>query len=277
MVDVNRVSGGMTGSRTWGERFFGLRAHEKAAIAVSVMLAAFLVLDPLVLAAVRGFDPELRRFFRLLTDLGRSGWILIPAGAGILVMTWLRAREVRYRRAVIYGYVSQWLVFLFAAVALSGLLASLSKNIIGRARPKFYDELGPLTFRPFTFDSDFASFPSGHATSAGALAGVLAILWPQARIPLFVAAAWIAGSRFLIGAHYFSDAMAGCALGVAFTYLLRDRLARRRWLFERDAAGQVHVRGQALMRVAADAITARVRPLRARAQEFVVKGGEPRQ
>ena len=266
----------MRDSRTLIGRFSRLSAYEKAVVALSAALGVFLILDPLVLSAVRGLDPDLRRFFRLLTDLGDSNWILIPSGAGLLILAWLQARERRPRRGVIYGYVSKLLVFLFVTVALSGLTASLTKNVIGRARPKLYDELGSLEFRPFSFDYGFAAFPSGHATTIGALAGVLAIVWPCARMPVFVAGAWIASTRFLIGAHYFTDAMAGYALGLAFAYFLRDRLARRGWLFRTDPKGDVRLRGRTLLRAATNALSGKLLVLGSSVLRLVRSRGEPR-
>ncbi|MEM8744464.1 MAG: phosphatase PAP2 family protein [Pseudomonadota bacterium] len=232
---------------SWLESYSSLAFYEKAAIVGSLVLAAFLIVDPLVLTAVRGLHPDARNVIKVLTDLGRSNWILIPAGAAILVLGWMRVRETRFRRVVGYGYAAQLFIFLFAAVATTGLAASLLKNILGRARPKLYETFGALEFQPFTFDADFASFPSGHSTTAGALAGVLVIIWPKARIPIICAGLWIAATRFLVGAHYFSDALAGFAFGLAGAYLLRDRLAVRRWLFERDAQGEISMRGRALL------------------------------
>ncbi|MDA7949519.1 MAG: phosphatase PAP2 family protein [Hyphomicrobiaceae bacterium] len=232
---------------SWIESYSKLSIYEKAAIFGSFTLAAFLIVDPLVLGVARGIHPNVRGFLKSLTELGRSNWILIPSGVAILVLGWMRVRETRFRRVVGYGYMAQLFVFLFAAVATTGLAASLTKNVLGRARPKLYETLGSLEFQPFTFDADFASFPSGHATTAGALAGVLIIIWPKARVPVICAALWIAATRFLVGAHYFSDAVVGFAFGFAGAYVLRDRLAVRRWLFKREADGDIALRGRPLL------------------------------
>ena len=98
-----------------------------------------------------------------------------------------------------------------------------------------------------TFNYDFASFPSGHATTICAFAAVLAIFWPRARVFLFVAAAWVAATRFLIGSHFFTDAVGGALLGFWGPYFLRGRLAERRWLFERRD-GAIRLRGPRLRR-----------------------------
>ena len=221
--------------------------YEWAAIIISLTVACLLLLDPLVFGVVRQFNPEIRGFFRSFTDLGKAIWILIPSGIGVALLLALRSRKPGWRKAAAYGYGAQLLAFLFVAVAGASIAGALIKNTIGRARPKLYDELGSFDFHPFAYTADFASFPSGHATTICTLAAALAILWPRGRVFLFVAAAWIAATRFLIGAHYFSDAVAGGLFGAGFAYLLRERMAERRWLFEKQADGAIELRGRPIL------------------------------
>ena len=225
----------------------GFSPFEWAAIIISLVVASLLLLDPLVLGVVRQFNPEIRGFFRSFTDLGKAAWILIPSGGAIVLLLALRSRKVGWRKAAAYGYGAQLLAFLFVAVAGASVTGALIKNTLGRARPKLYDELGSFDFHPFAYTADFASFPSGHATTICALAAALAILWPRGRVILFVVAAWIAATRFLIGAHYFSDAVAGGLLGAGFAYLLRERMAVRRWVFEKKADGTIVLRGRRIL------------------------------
>ena len=223
-----------------------LSGIEKAAIAGSLVVAVFLVIDPLILQSVRSLDPQARALFRSFTDLGKSGWILILLGLAAIALAVFRARANAFRASVAAGYTLQLTGFLFVSVALASLAGSLIKNILGRARPKFFDTLGPVEFQPFTFDYNYASFPSGHATTIFAFGAALAILFPRARVILIVAAGWVAATRFLIGSHYLSDALAGAALGFFVPYLVRDRLAARRWLFEKKADGTIQLRGACL-------------------------------
>jgi len=248
----------MGNSRSCAGYLSNLSTVELIAVAISASVAMFLIIDPLVLGAARSLGPDTYTFFRGLTHLGRSNWILIPSAAGIAILYWLRAREPRTRNTVLYGYLSQILVFVFSAIAVSGLAASLVKNVIGRARPKLFDLYGPFEFKPITFDADYASFPSGHSTTAGALAAILAILWPSARIPFFIAGAWVASTRFIIGAHFLSDVIAGFIFGAAVVYLLRNRLAARRWLFRVNAQGLPVLRARTLLDRAARKLTQRV-------------------
>jgi undecaprenyl-diphosphatase len=220
---------------------------EWLAILGSILLASFLLVDPLVFSLVNEFDPQLKGVFQRLTHLGRSTWILFPTGAAVIVLLGLRTRDIGARSAVAYAYVAQLCAFVFVSVAGAGIITSLGKNIIGRARPKLYDAVGSIEFEPFTFHADFASFPSGHATTIFALAAALAILFPKARIYLLVAATWIAATRFLIGTHYFSDTVAGAIVGTAFAQFLMQRMAARRWLFQTAQDGSVELRGRSMM------------------------------
>ncbi len=231
-----------------GGRFANLSRLEWFAITASGLAASILLLDPLVLGLVREFDAEVKNVFRGLTHLGRSSWILFPAGAAVIMLLALRTREIGARASAAYFYVAQICGFVFGCVAGSGIIASLAKNIIGRARPKLFESVGPLEFEPFAFHADFASFPSGHATTAFALAGAFAMLFPKARVYVYVAAAWIAATRFLIAAHFFSDVVAGGIWGFAFSKFLIHRMAARRWLFQSSADGAPLLRGRFMLR-----------------------------
>jgi membrane-associated phospholipid phosphatase len=216
---------------------------EQAALALSLVFAGFLVLDPFMLERSQALAPEAGKFFRAITDIGRSNWMLIPTGSAFALALVLRKRHVGFRNSAAYGLIASTIGFVFVSVGGAGLIANLAKNIIGRARPRLFESMGPLEFKLFAFDSDYASFPSGHATNIFAFATVVAILWPRGRVLLYTLAAWIAASRVLIGEHYFTDVVAGAILGTAFPYLVRERFAARRWLFERGPDGSYRIRG----------------------------------
>lgn len=232
-------------NRSLSHRFHGLGTRDKIIIGVSLIAASCLIVDPLVLRAVQDVDGDARAFFRFITDIGKSGWMLLVTGLAFLAFLYLKSSAKTLRLRAAFGYAAQLAGFVFLTSAVAGLAGSLIKNIIGRARPKLFDDLGSIDFSPFAFKADFASLPSGHATTIFALAATLAILWPAARVPLFTAAAWIAASRVLVGAHYLADVLAGALLGTGVAYLIRDRLAARRWLFVEGPEGPV-LRGRRL-------------------------------
>ncbi|MGH6865538.1 MAG: phosphatase PAP2 family protein [Methyloceanibacter sp.] len=220
-----------------------LTVLDRLVLALSFVLLGLLLIDPFMLERARALSPTVSRFFKTITDIGKSNWMLVPTGAAIAIAIVLRRQHTGFRNGAAYGLIVSTIGFVFVSVAGAGVIANLLKNIIGRARPKLFDTLGPLEFKMFAFDPDYASLPSGHATNIFAFATVIAILWPRGRVLLYAAAAWIAASRILIGAHYFTDAVLGAALGTAFPYFVRDRFAARRWLFERAPDGGYRLRG----------------------------------
>jgi membrane-associated phospholipid phosphatase len=222
-------------------RYFAL--CEQGVVAVSLLAVGFLLLDPFMLEHARTLSPHVRAFFGAITDVGRSNWILIPIAAVIAFAIVLRRNHLGFRNSAAYGLIMATAGYVFVSVAGAGLVASLLKNILGRARPKLYEVVGHFDFHFFAFYRDYASIPSGHATNIFAFATVIAILWPRGRLLLYTLATWIAASRVFVGAHYFTDAVLGALLGMTFPYFVRDRFAARRWLFEYAPDGGYRLRG----------------------------------
>jgi membrane-associated phospholipid phosphatase len=224
-------------------RLKNLTILDQVVLAGSLILAGFLLIDPIVLKWSRLLEPGVRSAFKAITNIGRSNWMLIPTGAAIALAIVLRKRHVGFRNSAAYGLIASTIGFVFVSVSGAGLIANLAKNIIGRARPTLFDTVGPLDFKLFAFTPDYASLPSGHATNIFAFATVIGILWPRGRVLLYTVAVWIAASRVIIGEHYFTDVVLGAMLGTAFPYLVRDRFAARRWLFQRTPGGGYRIRG----------------------------------
>ena len=225
-------------------RLQDLNLFEQVLLAVSLILFGVYVLDPFFLERSKALAPEARRFLRSITDIGRSNWMLVPAGSLVALALVLRRTHLGFRNAAGYGLIASTIGFVFVSVGGAGLIANLTKYILGRARPKLFEATGPLDFQLFAFDPDYASFPSGHATNSFALATVLGMLWPKGRVLLYTIAAWIAASRVLIGQHYFTDAVGGAILGTVFPFIVRERFAFRRWLFEPLPQGGYRLRGE---------------------------------
>ncbi|HSB80711.1 MAG TPA: phosphatase PAP2 family protein [Candidatus Methylomirabilis sp.] len=99
-------------------------------------------------------------------------------------------------------------------VAGAGLLDQVVKNVACRARPNAPQAGAFLSSFPcFPASYAYASFPSGHATTAFATALILAFWYPR-QTGLFVGLAILVGlSRVVLGAHFPSDVLAGAVLG----------------------------------------------------------------
>lgn len=210
-----------------------------AAVALSGLAVLALLLDPWLIAWHATLSPGLRRVFRVVTELGRGDWILLLSGLYFALSLLRDAAEIGPRLRVRRAVRAAAALYVFLSVAIAGGLAVTAKYLLGRARPNLLDEVGPYALDPFAFDPRWASFPSGHAATAMALAAALAMLFPRARYLFLCAGFWVAASRLVTRAHYPSDVLAGCLLGALLAWLVARAFARRRLVFGFDAAGRV--------------------------------------
>ncbi len=219
-----------------------------ALVAMLAILAIAIAFDHQIAVWVAGWPDSVRGAFEQLTRYGESDWILIPAAALFAVtavlawlVRWKLMRTLLWQFAALYG-------FIFAGVALPGIVATLVKRAVGRGRPMHFDEYGDLSFGPNWGDWTFQSFPSGHATTAFALAAVVGFVSPRWFYPGLVIAAGIGLSRVALGVHYTSDVIAGAVLGLLGAYLARLLFATRRWMFEMTPAGTIRTRAMSSLR-----------------------------
>jgi undecaprenyl-diphosphatase len=137
-------------------------------------------------------------FFTALGDSTVLAWVMLACCSWLMLKGCVKA-------------VLHWL----AVYACTGLLTWILK-------------LSAQVARPIPFDGSF-SFPSAHAGMSVAVYGFLALLiareLPQTRrwLPYFSAGALIAPislSRLYLGAHWFSDVLAGLSLGILWVTLI---------------------------------------------------------
>ncbi|WBU63450.1 phosphatase PAP2 family protein [Paracoccus aerodenitrificans] len=216
----------------------GLSLPSRCAVIASLMLAVMVLLDQPVLALSNSLDPSIRTLLYNVTKLGNSAWSLLITLA-LIATGAAAARLACKRKRVALTRLRGAALYLFVTVAISGFLASLSKHMIGRARPSSMEAPEALIFEPMLFRAAYSSFPSGHATTSIALATGLGALFPRHRTAFMVIGIWIAASRALIGVHWFSDVIAGAALGWVTAWLLKHWFARRGIAFRKPVARPV--------------------------------------
>jgi membrane-associated phospholipid phosphatase len=120
-------------------------------------------------------------------------------------LCWLRDSDYGARTASLG-------VQAFVAANAAGSLVKLSA---GRARP--YAGEGRGSFKPFYLNSSHTSFPSGHTTSAFAIASVISgrCVADWVKVSAYTLAAGTALQRVYDDKHWFSDTVIGAALGAA--------------------------------------------------------------
>lgn len=162
---------------------------------------------------------------RILTDFGKSAYVLW-ALAGLLFVVAFTAPVLRGQaRSLLLGLGTR-LQFVFLAVWVPAMIGEVLKWVVGRGRPFVGDNV--FNFRHFGGSEAFASFPSGHANTAFALAFAVSALWPQARPVMLAYAIAIALSRLVLLAHHPSDVVAGALIGVIGAMAVRYWFAARR-------------------------------------------------
>ncbi len=122
---------------------------------------------------------------------------------------------------IIVGFTRRWyhlVPFVLVLPLKITLEKGVVKQLVERERP--YVSVGPdIVVRGPAFEG--LCFPSGHATTAFALATLLAAFLPRRWRP--VALGWavmVAATRLYYGEHNPLDVVAGAALGIAFATAL---------------------------------------------------------
>jgi membrane-associated phospholipid phosphatase len=166
-----------------------------------------------------------------VTNFGLSGWFLYPLGAILLVLALARRPSLPAMTQGVLAALAARFGFLFVAIAAPSLFDTIVKRLIGRARPYIGLHDDPFNYKPFAWQPDYASMPSGHATTAAAAAVAVGIIWPQTRPLMGLYALLIMFSRVVINVHHPSDVLAGALVGVVGALMVRHWFAARGLVF----------------------------------------------
>ncbi len=144
--------------------------------------------------------PRWVRTWMMLATRAGDGWLWGMLGIAILCSS----APLRYE-AIGAGAL---------AVSAGIVIFHKIKRVVGRTRPR---DIEPHCWAHIVTRDRF-SFPSGHSTTAFAVALSLGSFYPEILPILLVLAANVAISRVIVGMHFLSDIIVGSGMGALLGY-----------------------------------------------------------
>lgn len=193
-----------------------------------VMALSFFIDVPVRRAVVRWQEPTWNTSSekKIVATVSRYGdWpeLMLVGAIGFFIAR--RARSQRWQK-----------IFLCAMLAstIAGGLVNTLRLTTGRTRPRVAEQhwYGPYHAGKWMIgNAEYNSFPSGHTATAVAFAGVILFAAPCWGVVAMIAAAGIAGSRLLLGAHHPSDLMVATCLALGIAWFFWDYMKNHslRW------------------------------------------------
>ncbi len=216
-----------------------MRIGVGAIVTVIAVLLTMEFVDAWAIAQAKTVPVWVLNSFNEITDFGKSAWVLVPTGVALAAIAVLAAPSLPRLSRLVLTTIALRLAFVFLATGFPGLVVTIGKRLIGRARPLVEGHIDPFLFRPLGWSVEYASLPSGHATNVAAVAVALGVLWPRGR-PLFWAYALVIFvSRVIVTAHHPSDVLAGAVCGAVGALMVRDWFAMRNLGLVPDGEGGV--------------------------------------
>jgi len=154
----------------------------------------------------------LKEFFIDITKLGSSSWYFAISFIGFIVFylnNKLQIIKSKKSNKIVNFFISSFFYILTV-----GIITQIVKHIIGRPRPNYTDFDNTFEFNYFTFESNFHSFPSGHSSTIFIVCFILIAAFPRLKYFFYFLATIVALSRVVVGAHFFTDIVAGAVLAL---------------------------------------------------------------
>lgn len=219
-------------------RFLDPLLMRQALLLFAAVVVCVLFIDRPLSDAMLGLGPGWHALAEFVTTFGVSTGYLLALPAAIIALAIVSATAASPRCRLLSRWWAWALVFLFLAIALSGLANDVVKMLVGRPRP-MYPGLG---LRPFVFEYRSQSFPSGHAATAFGLAFGATALWPLLRWPLILFAVAVAASRVALNVHFLGDTIGSLLVALLTVRWLLAMSARHGIVFRRRLDGKIRRR-----------------------------------
>ena len=146
--------------------------------------------------------PRWVRWWMLLATRAGDGWLWVVVGIVVLCAS---SDAIRFRAIAAAG----------CAVIAGIVIFQRMKRVFCRTRPR---DIQPHCWAHIVTQDKF-SFPSGHSTTAFAVALSVGSFYPEIMPLLLALAANVAVSRVVVGMHFLSDVIFGSGMGALLGYL----------------------------------------------------------
>ncbi len=167
----------------------------------------------------------LKEFFVDITRLGSSSWYFAISviGFGVVYLN----NRLEFIKIEKQKNISNFFVSSFFYILVVGVVTQVLKHIVGRPRPNHTNFEDSFGFNFFTFDSNFHSFPSGHSSTIFIICFILVATFPKLKYFFYLLASVIALSRVVVGAHFFTDIVAGAVLALISFKIINTILEKK--------------------------------------------------
>ncbi len=154
----------------------------------------------------------LKEFFSEITKLGSSSWYFSIATIGFIIFYINNKLQIIKTKSA--KNLSNFFISSFVYILTVGIITQIIKHVVGRPRPNHTDFEDVFNFKYFTMESSFHSFPSGHSSTIFIVCFILVSVVPRLKYFFYFLASVVAFSRVIVGAHFFTDIVAGAILAL---------------------------------------------------------------
>lgn len=217
-------------------------AYKGAPSSWTMQMTAIVVLLPFIILILHLWDADIVRaaagssniimeVLRTVTDAIRTVVWLAVALVVWVVTAFILSPTYRGQMRNVLTRWHGWATLVLASIVVGSIPSEIGKLAIGRARPFLLDQYGAAYFSPFKGEFLYESFPSGHSMMAGIMMMSLSIFLPRWRLPIIVVGLLFCTSRLAAGAHFPTDIVAGCTIGLLATWWVARYMATRNIIF----------------------------------------------